>query len=328
MTSAPFRAQPPYTSHAYRAEALRVIAGACLGENLAGDTAVPGDVYRLDGAAELLPLPLTRPCIGGENGAGQQDGGGLRPLRLLTLLSGYGERGDVLLVEGAGIGRMAVPLSPLCPRADYTLIDVGPVPAGLRVADIVCAAFAPGTRIARPDGSLCPIGSLSPGDLVLTRDNGPQPIRWIGRVTLSARGHLAPVVISAGALGNIGDLAVSPGHRIFVYQRGTGRIGASAALLVQARHLVDGERIYRREGAYADYISLVFDRHEILFAEGVPVESQMIGPAILPVLPDPLPAQIHARLPGLAQTGHAAPEPPAASLVELRNRVLHGAGHA
>ncbi len=321
-------ALPGYTAQAYPAAALRVVAGASLGDTLADDTAVPGDVYRLSWQGAPVQLALAGPSVAG-GGQFLADAMGrpaepIRALHLLTFLSSEAERADVLVIEGTRISRMAVPLAPLAPLSDHTLIGIGPVPAGLRIADIVCAAFAPGTRIALPDGSLCPIAALSPGDMVLTRDNGPQPVRWIGRVTLGARGSLAPVVITAGTLGNIGDLVVSPSHRIHVYQRGTSRIGGSACLLVPARHLVEGDRIYRRETAHADYLSLVFDRHEIIYAEGVPVESLVIDPAGLPVLPAPLCEEIGRRFPGFEQARHTAPEPPAESLTELRRRILGG----
>lgn len=326
MTHTSPRALPGYTAHAYPAQALRVVAGAGLGDTLADHAAVPGDVYRLASHGMPVQLALAGPCIGdGGQFLADRDGNPgerIRARHLLTFLSSEGERADVLVVEGDRIGRMAVPLTPLNPRSDHTLVEIGEVPSGIRIADIVCAAFAPGTRIARPDGSLSPISALVPGDLVLTRDNGPQPVRWIGRVTLGARGNLAPVVFTAGTLGNMGDLVVSPGHRIHVYQRGGARIGGTAALLVQARHLVDGDRVHRREGAHADYVSLVFDHHEIIYAEGVPVESLNISPASLPVLPRPLSEDVLRRFPGLAQVCHAAPEPPVGALAELRRRVL------
>ncbi|MDN3710695.1 Hint domain-containing protein [Paracoccus cavernae] len=65
---------------------------------------------------------------------------------------------------------------------------------------------------------------LALGDLVMTRDHGPRPIRWIGRrpvsaAELAAHQHLRPVRIAAGALGPglpDADLVVSQQHRILV----------------------------------------------------------------------------------------------------------------
>jgi len=61
------------------------------------------------------------------------------------------------------------------------------------------------------------IEQFSVGDKVLTRDDGPQAVRWIGQTTLRAMGEFAPIMITNGALHNENDLLVSPDHRLFVY---------------------------------------------------------------------------------------------------------------
>ena len=121
---------------------------------------------------------------------------------------------------------------------------------------------------------------------------------------MRAQGGFAPVVISAGTLGNLGDLVVSQHHRIFLYQRGQRPAGHSAELLVQAKHLVDGKRVILREQGYVDYYSLIFDQHEIIYAEGIPCESLMVNEALLQRLPEPLAADLRARFPGLSQHQH------------------------
>lgn len=64
------------------------------------------------------------------------------------------------------------------------------------------ACFCAGTLIETPDGPV-PVESLVPGDLVITRDHGPQPLRWIGGTRLSMlqllrAPHLRPIRIRAG----------------------------------------------------------------------------------------------------------------------------------
>jgi hypothetical protein len=157
-------------------------------------------------------------------------------------------------------------------------------------------------------GAQKPIEDLTPGDKVLTRDHGGQPIRWIGRATLKAVGPFAPVVITAGTLGNAGDLIVSQHHRMFLYQRERMAGLATSELLVQAKHLVDGERIFLREGGFVDFLSIVFDRHEIIYAEGVPAESLMVNDATVNRLPAELSADVKARFPGLRQVQHFGTE--------------------
>ncbi|MCX7890095.1 MAG: Hint domain-containing protein [Rhodobacteraceae bacterium] len=309
-------APPAHAAHVYPAAQFRVAGGANQGDPAgAAEDCVLGDVYHLDAAARPLRLML-RPDGHGAGGRpviapGTQIG---RPgqrvvLRALyTFVAPDGDRIEAALVRHALEGDFVLPLSPLAPRIDYTLVAVTPEAAGVRLTDIVCVAFAAGTMITVAGGAQRPIESLAPGDLVLTRDNGEQPVRHVARATLRAVGAFAPVVIAAGTLGNLGDLAVSPHHRLFVYQRGPRRVAGVAEILIQARHLVDDDYIRRREGGFVDYLSLVFDRHEIVFAEGIACESLLVNEATLAVLPDGMAEELRARFPGLRQRQHFGTE--------------------
>ncbi|MGA0301474.1 MAG: Hint domain-containing protein, partial [Paracoccaceae bacterium] len=123
---------------------------------------------------------------------------------------------------------------------------------------------------------LKPIEELNAGDEILTRDAGVQEIRWIGQVTMRASGAFAPVLMKAGALSNVNDLVLGPEHRLFIYQRsdelGTGR----SETLVRVRHLVNGNDVRRIEAGYIDYYQILFDEHQFIYAEGIPVESQLL----------------------------------------------------
>lgn len=308
-------ALPAQAAHAYPANALRVAGGVNIGDPVAAAAFVElGDVYRL--AGDALPVRLMlRPGGGGRTqvlaegtGVGRA-GDRIALLSHLTLMAPDGDRVEVLVVRHEPTGSdYAVPLSPIAPRMDYTLIAAQEDVEGIRIADLVCVAFAAGTMITLPGGAQRPIEMLRPGDRVLTRDHGAQEIRWIGKATLRAMGAFAPVVISAGTLGNRSDLIVSPHHRVFLYQRGPRRLGQTAELLVQAKHLVDGERVTRREGGFVDYYSLVFDRHEIVYAEGIPAESLMVSDATVNLLPPDLADEVRARFPGLSQSQHFGTE--------------------
>ncbi len=82
----------------------------------------------------------------------------------------------------------------------------------------VLPCFVAGTRI---DTALGPVAVEDPlvGDLVVTMDDGLQPLRWTGSRTLSAPGAMAAVCIPAGALGNSAELPVSPQHRLHLAGR-------------------------------------------------------------------------------------------------------------
>ena len=64
----------------------------------------------------------------------------------------------------------------------------------------------------------------------------------------------------------------------------------------------------RREGGFVDYHSLVFDRHEIIYAEGIPAESLMVNEATVSRLPPELADEVRARFPGLSQSQHFGTE--------------------
>lgn len=305
---------PAHWANVHPAWHLPVISGANLGDPIAGEgLSQTGDIYRLRPEAHPLRLRLRLLPGGGrdvaEGSEAGRPGDAVRPLSQLTLMGGDGERVEaVLLALGAAAEAFLLPLSPLTPRTDYTLLAVRAAEPALPLTELICVSFAAGTRITLPDGRQERIEALAPGQPVLTRDHGPQPIRWIGRATLRAKGSFAPVVVRPGVLGNDAELIVSPHHRLFIYQRGRDRVGGVAEILVQAKHLVDGDRIQRREGGFIDYFSLVFDRHEIVFAEGIAAESLMVTEATVAQLPPDLSDDLRCRFPGLNQSPHFGTE--------------------
>ena len=135
---------------------------------------------------------------------------------------------------------------------------------------VVC--IARDTVIGTPDGGV-PIQDLVGGDMVLTRDRGAQPIRWIGSRTLPAIGGLAPVVVEPGTLGNDKALRVGPSHRLLIADRRAELMFGEPEVLVAARHLVDGGSVRIEECGDVEYYHLLFDRHEIVSANGAAAES-------------------------------------------------------
>ncbi|WP_126975740.1 Hint domain-containing protein [Frigidibacter oleivorans] len=314
--SSPLAALAGLSAEVFAAGDIRVVAGANQGDGLeAAGEAQPGDIYRLAHAANPRRLLLAPPgpaggppCIAEGSFAGQP-GEAVTPLWLATLMAPSAEPVEVLTLRLEDSGEvLALPLSPVARSTDYELLSALPPPADLRLSDMACASFAGGTRIALASGALCPVEDLAPDDRVLTRDSGPQPIRWIGRVTQRAAGRYAPVAIAPGTLGNLGELRVSQHHRLFLYQRQGPRLAGTAELLVPAMLLADGAAIRRVEGGYVDYYTLVFDRHEIVYAEGIPCESLQVSEATLPHLPAEIAEDVRRRFPGLEQRLHYGSE--------------------
>ena len=271
------------------ARALRVQTGANAGDPLpAPADSVCGDYYRLDeNAAPLtLMLDLDAPDGAGRLAPGSDLGHAGDPVRLegrLSLMAPDGDLVEVLVLD-LGTARVALPLSPLLARHVYTLIAADLSPGPIRLAAVVAGAFARGTRVALADGRQCAVEDLVPGDAVITRDHGAQVLRWKGAVTLRAEGGFAPVVVQPGVMGNPGPLAVSPHHRLFLYRRDARDLAGASGLLVQARHLVDDSAILRREGGLVTYVHILFDRHQIVYAEGCPSESLHPGHCALDAL--------------------------------------------
>ncbi|CAN0413330.1 unnamed protein product, partial [Hapterophycus canaliculatus] len=127
---------------------------------------------------------------------------------------------------------------------------------------------------------------LDPGARVVTRDNGVQVLRWIGRsfqgrAVLVAQPNLRPICIRQGALGaNVPsrDLFVSPQHRLLVRSRIAERMFGPDGVLVPAHKLLPLPGVERMAADPVVYLHLLFDRHEIIFAEGCEAESLFLGP--------------------------------------------------
>ncbi len=133
--------------------------------------------------------------------------------------------------------------------------------------------FVAGTRITTPGGERR-VEDLRPGDPVQTRDNGVMRLRWSGQFRSFARGAHAPVRVAAGLFGGHPALLVSPQHRLLLTGWRTELASGQAEVLVRARHLVDGQAIRCIEdGRAVTYVHLLFDRHEVICANGLWSES-------------------------------------------------------
>lgn len=145
--------------------------------------------------------------------------------------------------------------------------------------------FTRGTCILT-QGASVRVEDLAVGDLVLTMDNGFQPIRWIGSRKLSAEAlranaKLRPVRISAGAMGQNmpeRDLLVSRQHRMLVKSRISERMFESSEVLIPAVKLCAMPGIYvDDEMDEVEYFHVLFDDHQVIYANCSPSESLFTG---------------------------------------------------
>ncbi len=289
----------------YMAEDFRVAHGVNEGDALGvADELLLEDIYRLRPGARAGRLALSQPQPVAQTGtrpapafriAGGSElgaaGHALHLDALLTFMAPHGETLEALvLVETDPAGLIAatylLPLAPLAPRTGYTLVTIDRDKARARLAQSASVSFTRSTRITMADGRQVPVEELRPGDRILTKDSGPQVLRWIGRQTLRAVGAFAPITIAPGALNNTGPLTLSPNHRLFVYQRtdwlGTG----TREVMVRAINLVNGTSVVQSAGGFVEYYQLLFDKHEIIYAEGIAAESLFVDMTTRPVVPE------------------------------------------
>ncbi|GGX63667.1 hypothetical protein GCM10007385_36040 [Tateyamaria omphalii] len=190
---------------------------------------------------------------------------------------------------------------PLVPGQQYVFTSEGNIGRNPRpYSEFVC--FTSGTRIRVPGGT-CPIEDLKPGDLVTTMGHGPQPVRWIGKRTVPAIGNRAPVTIFAGTLGTRRDLTVSPNHRILLQTPETALMTGEDRILVAAKHLVNGDTIQNTPTGFVTYVHVMFDAHQIIWANGCPTESFYVGTQARGTLDTEQIAEIIALFPELATEG-------------------------
>lgn len=181
--------------------------------------------------------------------------------------------------------------------------------------------FAAGTRIRTPDGE-CAVQNLKPGDLVITRDNGPQPVRWIGRRMTPASDKLAPIQIAANTFGKHDTLTVSPLHRVLVRQPRGALLFGTTEVLVAARDLIDGGAVRQMNGGWIEYVHLMFDTHQVLWSEGLETESFFPGPQTTSCFERDAIAEIVALFPNLDPRTGTGYGPAARRLLKRREARL------
>ncbi|MAQ83310.1 MAG: hypothetical protein CMH12_08765 [Maritimibacter sp.] len=141
--------------------------------------------------------------------------------------------------------------------------------------------FAGGTEIL-VKGGVKRVEDLQPGDMVLTKDSGFQPLQWIanrriGASELARGGNLRPIRIRAGALGENmpeRDLLVSPQHRMLVSDWRCEALFGETEMLVPAKALVNDSTVtVEYDADEVVYYHFMFAQHEIVYANGVESES-------------------------------------------------------
>lgn len=148
---------------------------------------------------------------------------------------------------------------------------------------IIC--FGEGTLIETINGPKA-IETLSAGERVKTLDSEYMPIRWIGKTKLdwfklAKSPQLRPIVIRKNAFGAgtpAVDLVLSPNHRVLVSDWRAQVYFGEEEVLVPVKSLVDGVDIFvDQEVSSVTYYHLLLDEHEVVWSNGLPSESLLLG---------------------------------------------------
>ena len=178
--------------------------------------------------------------------------GGAADLRYKYTFTGSdGSSGTICFIATNGLsnyGSLFTSDTPLVPGVTHTFGTFntdGAVPY-----DDLVPCFTSGTLITTVKGEML-IDHLREGDMILTRDNGFQPLRWIGTCTVPAKGKSAPVHIAKGVLDNTADLLVSPNHRMLIDAPVADLYFGERELFVTAKHLLINDGITAKFGGFS-----------------------------------------------------------------------------
>ena len=216
---------------------------------------------------------------------------------MVTLSSGH----EIELLADGRLGVTAPTVGPPAPENynfSYTAESATGISDSAFVTVTTIPCFTRGTRILTPSGEVH-VEDLQIGQMVTTQDRGAQPIRWIGTRTAKARGQSAPVVIEQGTFGLNRRLLLSQLHRVLVSNAHAELLFGEDEVLVAAKDLVNGVSVWIQEGGEVEYFHILFDEHEIVFAEGLPTESFFPGPQTLSGFDEENKAQLYALLPNI-----------------------------
>lgn len=248
---------------------------------------------------------------------------------------------DVIEINGVAVG--FVTTAPLVPGASYTECLSGNVHTAaddpnagdtrLQYSDLEnVPCFCQGTAVMTSDGKQ-PVDWIRPGDRILTRDHGFQPVLWTDRTVIRASWladtpTLRPIRIAKGSAGNDmpeRDLMLSPEHRILLKSPQIELLLGCDEVFAPVKALTnDGEVTQTLPDHDISYYHILFAQHEIVLAEGLWVESFFPGKMALAALSEGKRRRVHKILgPNLAimRTARVCLRPWEAAMISPNNSI-------
>lgn len=238
-------------------------------------------------------ITISDPAAHIVNSNGQLEGDG-GPTREVTYI-----QFNFALTSIGATGGIDSPTGPSGIGVDFFEIGVNDA------TDAVC--FCAGTLIETEDGPQA-VETLEQGARILTQDGTFAPLRCVVSTTLQSwelalKPKLRPIRIAAGALGKglpQQDLHVSPQHRMLVSSKIANRVCDANEVLVAAKKLSSLPGIGVDDSIdEVSYYHLIFDEHQIIYANGAPTESLYLGEEALKALTPQARAEVLALFPEL-----------------------------
>ena len=240
-----------------------------------------------------------------------------------SITSALGAQLVVAIVDGA---QVELSLTPVRVVVEAGLIDESYIyfPGLPEGAEIILGASVPlvfpddvaiplclahDTLIRTPHG-LRQIGDIRPGDLVDTVDGGAQTVVWIGTrqidfETMPEMQKHRPVLIRRNAFGDgrpYRDLVVSPQHSIVFDSWEASYLTGVEEAMAPAKALVNGSSVVKlHDCEKVTYCHLLFDRHHVIWAHGMPVESLFLGDLAVDTIKQESRDELRAIFPNLAK---------------------------
>ena len=179
----------------------------------------------------------------------------LKPVYIQDLHDAILKKGDRIFASDAVFVALSTGVEPVGPMPTLTL----------------------GTPIQTPTGHRS-LDTLERGDVVSTDSGRNVPVLQRITRTVPALGSFAPIRLRAPYFGLRQDLIAAPDQRLIIRGSDVEYLFGQEAVLVPARHLVNGYAArYETTGSTITYSHLLLPDHETLLAAGSLVESLYVG---------------------------------------------------
>ena len=126
-----------------------------------------------------------------------------------------------------------------------------------------------GSNVLTLDGEL-PVEHLSIGDRIVSRTSGTAVLRDIHVTEVM----MTPIRIKAGSLGHTRpdrDMLVSPEAQLHIRDWRAEALFGTPSAMVPARRLIDGEFVAEETTRIVTLFTLVFDRPQVIYADGMEI---------------------------------------------------------